>query len=1361
MNSPANTAPRRKAPLIIAGVLAFLLLLVLALPTLVASGPGQRWVLGMANERIAGTLTLESLALGWFSGQQLRGLQLQDADGAAVLQLAALDTDMTLLQAVRGKLNLGETRLAGLVVDLAIDEAGNNNLAAALAGPAAAEPTDAPLIIPVTGNMVLEDARVTLRTPDLAPIIIDQLQIAGRLNPDDRALDVRLKARTDYDGAHGNIDFSAQAEDWLDRRGALTPDTARFTVNGSITDFPLVAADRLLGQAGVLEAALGARLNAQLALSNGRFTTRVDSPLLAVSMTGTMEAGSLTLSEPGTARWQMTPALLRALGDGDDALVLAAAVPFTLSIAQLQLPLGDFDPAAVRLDAQLAAGSAMQLRIEDLGAIAVENFSARISTASLTDTVALDAQAAIRSERDSGQLAITARARELYNPARQLQPDQAVIDADIAVSALPTALVDRLSGGSGLLPALLGPQLALNGSISSGDAAAMTVRLSAESANLRTDTLALDVGDQIRLEQPASIRLRLTPAAFALLAPDSGYTLQGTVPVTVELTRFQAPRPAAGEPALQPRATTVALRLGSEAMVLRDAEGGEQRLSNLALSVAGDSLAQLSVDGGLRLAQGAEGMLTALSGAPLDVQLQVRTGLADDASIKATDANVSLASGALRGQLPLRLSAGLTELSLSAPASLTVPLTPALLTQWVAPETATLRRTTTLTADLQSLRLPLGEDGMAQLQVAGSAALTTLDLSAASGGNATVDDLKLNFGVDASRRESRLDADAKLSSEGGTAGSLTLRSVVSGPLAAPERLTADLSIRQLPLALLALVGDGALATVPGSPLDLTASANVTLGDAPKGSAKISADAARLKGSAELAIAEALTLSKPSAWEITLTPASFRALRADPENPAAAAAGMQLAQDVTLTLSAEALRWPLAADAGVASTRLRLQSPRIALLAAPGSEPLLLESLRGALDSSDLRREAQLSLDATTRDGASQPGTLKLSGRASNFLGDEGLDLDNIAWQLDGQFERLPVAFIDRLLDSDGLVYATLGSAAGMTLTSEVSDGRGPVQMNLTGSNAQMAIDAEWREGVITLRQPVTAQLQATAEFGHAVLGKAHPLFRSLQGGEQPIRLTIPVEGFALPVRDFALERITIPELRLEPGVMTLESGPLLDGLIALANRVGKGAGGTGTGTQRWRAEFTPAIMSLRDGDLAYTRRLDVLLGERWHLATWGTVDLQQARTDLVLSMMPHTLRTAFGIETRSEQGLRIPLQGGFDGSGVNYSAVAVELGRLQAERRGGTAGLLGALAGAVAAPRDTGTAPGPSVDPLPFAERITAAAAADTGAAAEAAEPATPDAASPAAAQPEAEQPPEVRPEDAVRGLLDAIRRRQ
>lgn len=893
-------APPRRSRLLLKlslGALLVLVLLVAAAPTLLSSGPGRNLIQGMANGRVAGTVAIDDLSLRWFGPQRIAGLRLADPAGDPVVTVAEFKTSLSLFQALRGRLKLGETLIRGLRVELALDPSGQDNLDAAIG--LAQEPgaPSGPLLIPVTGDLVLEQGYLSWSAPGIEPVIIEDLAARVRLDPSSRDLVLDLSGRSRQGDMSGSLAVTGTLRQWLDARGRLT--------------------------------------------------------------------------------------------------------------------LASVDPE-------------IQLRIE----------------------------------------------------------------------ALPLRLVDRLAGLDGLLVAALGQQLSVR--LASSE---RQLDLKGESPRLAVD-LAADLRDlRFALTRPAALRWTLTPELVARLAPESPFQLRTPADLELLLTAFSAPRPVASEALLQPQRTRLEASFRSKALELVDREGLRSRLADLRLDLGGASLAALTLEGSGRLSQAPPGPLALIEASPLALDLNLRSGLGPQGRIEPLEGRIELRGGALEATLPFLVSAGLETLALAAPAQVSVPLTPAMMARWLDAETPAsgqirLAEAAPVRLVLERLEAGLADPGLAALQFDGSATIGRMRFRSGSQVLAALDQLDVGLQWQGSRGRAVVSVDGRVSADGGEPG------VINGSLA---------------------------------------------------------------------------------------------------------------------------------------------------------------------------------LDSLRPDGSGN------------------LNLDLVLTQL-------PLVVVDRFLGMDGMVTATLGQTMEGTLQGGLREGQGPLTLGIRGSNARADLKAHWNQGSLTLREPLMAEVQPTPEFGRLVLARLHPLFETLRGGEEPFRFIMPAERVLIPLIDFDLKNVRVPEMRLSLGRVELASGWLLQGLVTVGQRFGtlRSVG------DRWPAEFTPAVVSVADGQLTFTRRMDVLLGDQMHLATWGAMDLVTQRADLVLGVMPLTLRSVFSVAAAEDDALRIAVRGQPGPGAVDFSSIGIELARLQAQRRlGGGSPLLGALLGTV-----TGSTPGlsgapaPSMSPLPWAERL-------------------------------------------------------
>lgn len=143
-----SPAPRRRwfRRLVICGlVLLALLAAVVALaPTLAGSSLGRSIAASQVGRFIHGSAKIDAMSFGWLGGQKIGGVKVFDAQQALVLEVDRVETELSLLKAIRGDFSLGNTVVDVNLTRLQVDPAGNTNYQRLLKespGSATPEPT--------------------------------------------------------------------------------------------------------------------------------------------------------------------------------------------------------------------------------------------------------------------------------------------------------------------------------------------------------------------------------------------------------------------------------------------------------------------------------------------------------------------------------------------------------------------------------------------------------------------------------------------------------------------------------------------------------------------------------------------------------------------------------------------------------------------------------------------------------------------------------------------------------------------------------------------------------------------------------------------------------------------------------------------------------------------------------------------------------------------------------------------------------------------------------------------------------------------------------------------------------------------
>ncbi len=109
------------------GLVVLLLLLVLLAPTLVSTGLVTSIVAGQAKNYINGSVQIGDLSVGWWSPTRLGGVKIYDDQGVLVLEVDRLETQMSLMDVIKGRYDLGETLVDANLTKCTVYEDGTVN----------------------------------------------------------------------------------------------------------------------------------------------------------------------------------------------------------------------------------------------------------------------------------------------------------------------------------------------------------------------------------------------------------------------------------------------------------------------------------------------------------------------------------------------------------------------------------------------------------------------------------------------------------------------------------------------------------------------------------------------------------------------------------------------------------------------------------------------------------------------------------------------------------------------------------------------------------------------------------------------------------------------------------------------------------------------------------------------------------------------------------------------------------------------------------------------------------------------------------------------------------------------------------
>ncbi len=133
--TPQTPPPKKKKSwvkriLIGVGVIIVLLIVVVLLaPTIASTGAVRGIVVSKVNDNLNGKVQINDWHLGWTGGLVVEGVRVFDDQNKQILELRKAATQLSLLDAIKGKLDLGKTSVEGLDFTFVQYPDGTNNFA--------------------------------------------------------------------------------------------------------------------------------------------------------------------------------------------------------------------------------------------------------------------------------------------------------------------------------------------------------------------------------------------------------------------------------------------------------------------------------------------------------------------------------------------------------------------------------------------------------------------------------------------------------------------------------------------------------------------------------------------------------------------------------------------------------------------------------------------------------------------------------------------------------------------------------------------------------------------------------------------------------------------------------------------------------------------------------------------------------------------------------------------------------------------------------------------------------------------------------------------------------------------------------
>ena len=489
--------PRWGRRLLIGFVVLLLLggLLVALAPMLLSTGPGNRLLLGLVNDRIRGHLVADSIDLGW-TGQSAQGVKLYGEDRALIANVRAFNAPgVGLIGLATGSGDYGEVTADITKVAAAHNEAGELNVAQALSSPDPSPPTQdegGGLPEDFSLNLTLNIDQLTFTEPGEAAVVVKDFKLGvDAPNPQDITVrDVQGSVSSGDDAGAIAIE-SLRLQDAFASDGSLATSTMQVGGEGKVTDIPTGLLGFVTDQVAILQALIGPSFTA--AFDGGGGARDASGTVSFVSRNITLDAklaaagDAVTLVETQGPEAKVTLtreayALLTAGEEGKPpAYELAEDVTFVADIERLTMPRTaasvDWQRAAITLRGRADALTLVRTAAADPATTSQGEASGGIERIAMRDAVLLVesdnlGRAVKATITGTAEVDGTVKPVSLTVAASNLFPGEAS-DAEkpsprafqVASQDFPVPLIDAAGGLDGLATAGLGATASMNATL--------------------------------------------------------------------------------------------------------------------------------------------------------------------------------------------------------------------------------------------------------------------------------------------------------------------------------------------------------------------------------------------------------------------------------------------------------------------------------------------------------------------------------------------------------------------------------------------------------------------------------------------------------------------------------------------------------------------------------------------------------------------------------------------------------------------------------------------------------------------------------------------------------------------------------
>ena len=1347
--------------IIIGLLIVWVVALALALPSIISTNWGQNTLVSIVNSQIPGKLNIQKMHFSWFGGQSIQGFELKDPEGRTVLSFDNFTSDSTLWQLLRDTPQIGQTHLDMLNASVYQDANGITNIQRAISKEYKdSEISTSPstqITLPFRGEIEMKESTIRLMPYKGKLITISNVNAHLSIPKASDSMALHIDGLTKQDELSGNFEVDIALSGFgpggvfelvRNAKGLpKIPSNGEIRLKAKVTNLPVDVLDQIVAMqnpsmAGLLRAALGEKLDLVIdkSISSDGIVLQalVKTPTLDLGINGKVsEEGNFILSKPAMLRFTVTPNFIKEAMKSDSKVFLTNATQLELVLDQLLIPINFLesekewiDLANMELVAYMNTQPA-QFSIQD-NMYVLKNTTAVLKYAK-------DRQ--ILTMHGHGEMGQTGQLAQIQLDAKVMHPfvkSPIAADVQFVMTGIPTVLIDRFfMPEKGLLVDTLGPKVeAKIQMIAEGDHTLANVSM--DSAGLSLPSLKFVIGDRITLQEPAEMSINITPQIASKFMPEDIKLLSPTL-ATLRLHDLSFPCPCGNE-TLSLEKIYVIGDLLANAVSLSGLPGDAGvRFTNFQAHIEGDSLASAHTNASANMQWLDDNSTLAKAwGNSTQINASAKLALHDNNLIDLDGIKISLNSESARLNLAGRLKDS-SQFSLTEPAVLNYILVPETFQKLGLMDGKSVKLKQPVNAQfiVNKLHLPIVPQMLAHLEASGKIYMDSLAIEGSKDGNlsASLQKLDIPWKISGPDNSIFLDLGAKTSiaqqpQEGQLSATVILHNWHRDGALKFGKLIVDTraSLQGLPVSILGVLsGKESLIEILGNSLDveliakLDAFKNAQEKTGGKLEFKVQGD--QLQSHAVLQVSDAITLndpSKPAALHWVITPERFAALRKlmgqEGEDK------LVLAEPVTIDAKITELNLPWLEKVSDPETNGTQYQPakmlglqdlvmtadlsinKIVAINKTDGQKVNFKDIGAHVTTPKLFQQLAFNLSAeeVLDDAAKGQSIISMKGKIVNPFTQEGsINLAGMSIDLHADVNHLPIVMLCNVACLDPKLQEQIGALIGDTLdmkmNAKLQKMNGPIDIDLKGNNGKLYLDGQLTDGVLTLNKPLTAEVAVTPKLSKSLLQELVPFLSAAIGSDNPVKVTINPDGFAMPIYPFNLNGIKMNRGIVELGKIKFSQEGQLGQILSLLRAV------VSTNSEQLNVSFTPLYIAMLNG-VVKLERMDMLVTEKYPIAIWGKVDFAKDRVKLNIGLSARTLYNAFSIKGLDDKDMMVlPLTGTLDNASIDKGKAAAKITALIAQGQGGTKGLLlGGVLDMIGGGLGDDKVPPPTTQPLPW-----------------------------------------------------------